>query len=153
LAQQGAISDAALERAAAAIAGMVKEANRHGVRAITGMGTAGLRIANTGNEVVAAIEKRTGAKLPLAQRILHARLEAPLLFFVADFEPDLDQFNAAVHDVILGLRAQFEKAAVLFLGAEAHDVFHTKAVIPTAIKDHHFPGGGEVRHITLDVHL
>jgi exopolyphosphatase/guanosine-5'-triphosphate,3'-diphosphate pyrophosphatase len=45
LAQQGVISDAALERTAAAIAGMAEEAKRHGVRAIAAVGTAGLRIA------------------------------------------------------------------------------------------------------------
>ena len=37
------------------IAGMVDEAKRHGVRAIAAVGTAGLRIASNGNEVVAAI--------------------------------------------------------------------------------------------------
>ena len=42
LAQQGAIIDAALERTIAAIAGMVDEAKRHGVRAIAAVGTAGL---------------------------------------------------------------------------------------------------------------
>jgi exopolyphosphatase/guanosine-5'-triphosphate,3'-diphosphate pyrophosphatase len=48
------IIDAALERGVA-IAGMVDEAKRHGVRAIAAVGTAGLRIASNGNEVVAAI--------------------------------------------------------------------------------------------------
>ena len=48
LAQQGVITDAALERTAAAIAGMVDEAKRHGVRAIAAVGTAGLRIASNG---------------------------------------------------------------------------------------------------------
>ena len=45
LAEQGLINDAALERTIAAIAGMVDEARRHGVRAIAAVGTAGLRIA------------------------------------------------------------------------------------------------------------
>jgi exopolyphosphatase/guanosine-5'-triphosphate,3'-diphosphate pyrophosphatase len=60
LAQQGVIIDAALERTAAAIAAMVDEARRHGVRAIAAVGTAGLRIASNASEVVAAIEARTG---------------------------------------------------------------------------------------------
>jgi exopolyphosphatase/guanosine-5'-triphosphate,3'-diphosphate pyrophosphatase len=60
LARQGVISDAAHERTATAIAGMVEEAKRHGVRAIAAVGTAGLRIAKNGKEVVAAIAKRTG---------------------------------------------------------------------------------------------
>jgi exopolyphosphatase/guanosine-5'-triphosphate,3'-diphosphate pyrophosphatase len=63
LAQQGRIIDTALERAVAAIAGMVDEAKRHGVRAIAAVGTAGLRIAANGNEVVAAIRRRTGVQI------------------------------------------------------------------------------------------
>jgi len=63
LAQQGRIIDTALERTVAAIAGMVDEAKRHGVRAIAAVGTAGLRIASNGNEVVAAIRRRTGAQI------------------------------------------------------------------------------------------
>ena len=63
LAQQGVIIDAALERTAAAIAGMVDEAKRYGVRAIAAVGTAGLRIASNGNEVVAAIQARTGVHI------------------------------------------------------------------------------------------
>ena len=63
LAQQGVIIDAALERTAAAIAGMVDEAKRHGVRAIAAVGTAGLRIASNGDEVVAAIQARTGVHI------------------------------------------------------------------------------------------
>jgi exopolyphosphatase/guanosine-5'-triphosphate,3'-diphosphate pyrophosphatase len=54
------IIDAALERTAAAIAGMVDEAKRHGVRALAAVGTAGLRIASNGSEAVAAIQARTG---------------------------------------------------------------------------------------------
>ena len=54
------IIDAALERTAAAIAGMADEAKRRSVRAIAAVGTAGLRIASNRNEVIAAIEARTG---------------------------------------------------------------------------------------------
>jgi len=68
------ISDAALERTTAAIAGMVKEAKRHGVRAITAVGTAGLRIARNGNEVVAAIEDRTGVHIEVISGEEESRL-------------------------------------------------------------------------------
>ena len=63
LEQKGVIIDAALERTAAAIAGMVDEAKRHDVRAIAAVGTAGLRIASNGSEVVAAIQARTGVHI------------------------------------------------------------------------------------------
>jgi len=56
----GAISAEPLERTVAAIAGMVEEAKRHGVRATAAVGTAGLRIARNRDEVIAAIRARTG---------------------------------------------------------------------------------------------
>jgi exopolyphosphatase/guanosine-5'-triphosphate,3'-diphosphate pyrophosphatase len=74
LAQQGAIIDAALERTLAAIAGMVDEAKRHGVRAIAAVGTAGLRIASNGNEVVAAIEAHTGVHIEVISGEEESRL-------------------------------------------------------------------------------
>ncbi len=60
LAQGGVIIDTALERTAVAISGMVEEAKRLGVRAIAAVGTAGLRIASNGPEVLAVIRSRTG---------------------------------------------------------------------------------------------
>jgi exopolyphosphatase / guanosine-5'-triphosphate,3'-diphosphate pyrophosphatase len=60
LAEQGLIAANALERTSVAIAGMVDEAKRNGVLATVAVGTAGLRIATNGAEVVAAIETRTG---------------------------------------------------------------------------------------------
>ncbi len=56
----GAIVDAALQRAATAMAGMADEARRHGVRAIAAVGTAGLRMASNRREVLEAIRSRTG---------------------------------------------------------------------------------------------
>ncbi|HSE96535.1 MAG TPA: Ppx/GppA family phosphatase, partial [Methylomirabilota bacterium] len=58
LAHQGGISDAAIARTAAAMAAMVEEARRHGVRAIAAVGTAGLRLASNGPEVVTALRER-----------------------------------------------------------------------------------------------
>jgi exopolyphosphatase/guanosine-5'-triphosphate,3'-diphosphate pyrophosphatase len=74
LAQQGVIIDAALERTAAAIEGMVDEAKRHGVRAIEAVGTAGLRIASNGNEVVEAIQARTGVQIEVISGEEESRL-------------------------------------------------------------------------------
>jgi exopolyphosphatase / guanosine-5'-triphosphate,3'-diphosphate pyrophosphatase len=74
LAQQGVIVDAALERTAAAIAGMADEAKRHGVRAIAAVGTAGLRIAANGNAVVAAIQARTGVHIEVISGEEESRL-------------------------------------------------------------------------------
>ena len=45
------------------------------------------------------------AQLPLPQRIVDAGLESPLLLLVADLEPELDEDDAAVDDVLLERRA------------------------------------------------
>jgi len=74
LAEQGVIIDAALERTAAAIAGMAEEAKQHGVRAIAAVGTAGLRIASNGNAVVAAIQARSGVQIEVISGEEESRL-------------------------------------------------------------------------------
>jgi len=58
--ETGEISDAATARTADAIAGMVDEARRLGVRAIVAVGTAGMRIAQNSDDVVRTIRERTG---------------------------------------------------------------------------------------------
>jgi exopolyphosphatase/guanosine-5'-triphosphate,3'-diphosphate pyrophosphatase len=60
LEHQGAIGAEPLERTVDAIAGMAEEARRHQVRAFGAVGTAGLRIAGNRDEVLAAIQDRTG---------------------------------------------------------------------------------------------
>ena len=60
---QRVITADALERTAAAIAGMVGEARQHGVLAIAAVGTAGLRIADNADEAIAAIRSRTGVRV------------------------------------------------------------------------------------------
>ena len=94
LAQQGVIIDAALERASVAIADMVDEAKRHGVRAIAAVGTAGLRIARNGNEVVAAIQARTGVHI----EVISGEEESRLAYVAAKAGLGLNQGSLVVFD-------------------------------------------------------
>jgi exopolyphosphatase/guanosine-5'-triphosphate,3'-diphosphate pyrophosphatase len=94
LAQQGMIIDAALERATAAIADMVDEAKRHGVRAIAAVGTAGLRIASNGNEVVEAIQARTGVHI----EVISGEEESRLAYVAAKAGLGLNQGSLVVFD-------------------------------------------------------
>ena len=94
-----------------------------------------------------------GLSFHCRKRILDARLESPLLLLVADFEPVLDQDDAVVDDVLFERGTDLEEAMVLLLGAEAHHALDAGAVVPTAVKDHDFAGGREVRHVALQVHL
>ena len=61
--QERVITPAALERVVVAIQGMVDEAKQHGVQAMAAVGTAGLRIASNGPDVVSTIAARTGVQI------------------------------------------------------------------------------------------
>jgi exopolyphosphatase/guanosine-5'-triphosphate,3'-diphosphate pyrophosphatase len=74
LAESGIISDAAVERTTAAIGGMVEEAGRHHARAIAAVGTAGLRSAGNRDEVVAALEARSGVHVDVISGEEESRL-------------------------------------------------------------------------------
>src|SRR5204863_9250732 len=54
---------------------------------------------------------------------------------------------------LLNQRDGLEKFASLLLGTESHDSFDAGAVIPTAVEDHDFAGGGKMLNVTLHVHL
>lgn len=94
LAEQGVIIDAALERTATAIAGMVDEAKRCGVRAIAAVGTAGLRIASNGSEVVAAIAARTGVRI----EVISGEEEGRLAYVAAKAGLGLNEGSLVVFD-------------------------------------------------------
>ncbi len=74
LAKTGEIGDAALDRTVAAIGAMVAEARRADVRAIAAVGTAGLRIASNGADIVASIRARTGVEIDVISGDEEARL-------------------------------------------------------------------------------
>lgn len=90
--QTGQICDAALERAVAAITGMVAEARQHGAIAIVAVGTAGLRIASNRDEVVAAIEARTGMHI----EVVSGEEEARLAYLAARSSLDLPATGSLV---------------------------------------------------------
>ena len=94
LAPRGAIIDAARERTAVAIAAMVDEAKRHGVRALAAVGTAGLRIATNGKDVVAAIEARTGVHV----EVISGDEESRLAYLAAKAGLGLNQGSLVVFD-------------------------------------------------------
>src|SRR5204863_6052407 len=61
-----------------------------------------------------------GAELPLAEGVLDPGLEPPLLLLVTYLQPELNENDPAVHDVLLRLGIELEEAAVLLLRAESH---------------------------------
>jgi exopolyphosphatase/guanosine-5'-triphosphate,3'-diphosphate pyrophosphatase len=77
--ETGEIAPAAIDRTADAVAGMAAEARRVGALAIAAVGTAGLRIARNGDEVVAAIAARSG----VAVEVIPGEEESRLAFLAA----------------------------------------------------------------------
>ncbi len=93
------------------------------------------------------------AELPLPQRIFDAGLEAAFLLFVADLQPEFDQGDPGLTEVLLELGTELQEASVLFLGAKPHHFFDACPVVPTAIQDHDFARRWEMLHIALHVEL
>jgi exopolyphosphatase / guanosine-5'-triphosphate,3'-diphosphate pyrophosphatase len=94
LQELGTISPEPLERTLAAIAGMVEEANRHGVRATAAAGTAGLRIAQNRDDVVAVIQSRTGIDV----EVIEGEEEGRLAYLAVRAELGVGEGSLAVFD-------------------------------------------------------
>jgi exopolyphosphatase / guanosine-5'-triphosphate,3'-diphosphate pyrophosphatase len=89
-----AIATEPLERTLVAIAGMVEEARRHGVRATAAAGTAVLRIARNRDDVLAAIKARTG----LTVEVVPGEEEGRLAYLAVQAELAVGEGSLAVFD-------------------------------------------------------
>ena len=94
LEETGAIADAAIERAAEAIAGMVEEAEADHALAIAAVGTAGLRIASNSAAVVEAIRRRAHVTV----RVISGEEESRLAYLAVKAGIGLAQGRLAVFD-------------------------------------------------------
>jgi exopolyphosphatase / guanosine-5'-triphosphate,3'-diphosphate pyrophosphatase len=94
LQERGEISPEPLERTRAAIAGTTEEARRHGVRATAAAGTAGLRIAENRDDVVAVIQSRTGVTV----EVIEGEEEGRLAYLAVRAELGVGEGSLAVFD-------------------------------------------------------
>jgi exopolyphosphatase / guanosine-5'-triphosphate,3'-diphosphate pyrophosphatase len=94
LQERGEIGREALERTVAAIRAMLDEAGRHGARAIAAVGTAGLRMARNGDDVLASIRERTGVRV----EVISGEVEARLAYLAARAGLDLGEGSLVVFD-------------------------------------------------------
>ena len=92
-------------------------------------------------------------EFPLPYWVIDSSLETPLLLFLSDFQPILDQDNPSIHDIVFGNRTQLQKSLVLLVRTETHDVFNAGTVVPTAVENDDLPGSRKVLHVALDIHL
>jgi exopolyphosphatase/guanosine-5'-triphosphate,3'-diphosphate pyrophosphatase len=88
------ISTEPLERTLAAIASMVEEARRRNVRAITAVGTAGLRMASNRDDVIAAIKAGSG----LTVEVIEGEEEGRLAYLAVRAELGVTEGSLVVFD-------------------------------------------------------
>ena len=84
---------------------------------------------------------------------MDATQEAGVLLFIGDGEPVFDQLDAAAHQHFFKLRHGAEELFVFFIVAKAHDLFNTRAVVPTAVKQHDLARSRQMRDVALEVPL
>ena len=83
-----------MERTVTAIQAMLDEAQRDGARAIAAVGTAGLRMARNGDDVLASIRERTG----IGVEVISGEVEARLAYLAARAGLDLAEGSLVVFD-------------------------------------------------------
>jgi exopolyphosphatase/guanosine-5'-triphosphate,3'-diphosphate pyrophosphatase len=94
LAETGRLGAAPIERTVTAIAGMAAEARLHGAATIAAVGTAGLRVAPNGREVVATVLDRCGVRV----EIIPGEEEARLAYLAARAVPASPHGSLVVFD-------------------------------------------------------
>ena len=94
LREGGSISPQAMDRTSDAIAGMVEEAREHGVLAIAAVGTAGLRMAANGADVVAGFKERLGIEV----RVISGQEEGRLAYLAVKAALGQDHGSIVVFD-------------------------------------------------------
>ena len=82
-----------------------------------------------------------------------ALLEAAPLLLAAHREPELDQVDAAVHEVALELRRLAHEFVVLLVAAEAHHALDAGAVVPGAVEQHDLAARRQVPDVALEIPL
>jgi exopolyphosphatase / guanosine-5'-triphosphate,3'-diphosphate pyrophosphatase len=92
--ERGEIGREAMERTVTAIQAMVDEAQRDGALAIAAVGTAGLRMARNGDDVLASIRERTG----IGVEVISGEVEARLAYLAARAGLDLGGGSLVVFD-------------------------------------------------------
>jgi len=92
--ERGEIGREALERTVTAIQAMADEAERDGAHASAAVGTAGLRMARNGDDVLASIRERTGIDV----EVISSEVEARLAYLAARAGLDLGEGSLVVFD-------------------------------------------------------
>ena len=82
-----------------------------------------------------------------------ALLEAAALLFAGYREPELEQVGTVPYHHAFELGRLTHELLVFGVAAKAHDAFDAGTVVPGAVEQHDFAGGGQVLYITLEIPL
>src|SRR5471032_152220 len=93
------------------------------------------------------------AQLPLFKGIMDSRQKTRLLFLIGNRKPIFNNLNATARQHFFELGYAAKKLLILSVTAKTHHFFYPGAVIPTAIKQHHFSRCRQVRYIALEIPL
>jgi hypothetical protein len=75
------------------------------------------------------------------------------LFLLGDGKVELEQLDAVLDQHFLEQRHILQEPFVLLVGAEAHHRLDHRSIVPGAVKEYQFAGGGQVRHVPLEIPL
>ena len=92
-------------------------------------------------------------QFPSPHGVVEPLAKTAFLLGVADREPVLEQQDVVLDEHPLEGRALVKEALVLLVGAEAHDAFDTRAVVPGPVEQDDLPGRGQVLDVPLEVPL
>ena len=91
--------------------------------------------------------------LPLLERVGLAAVETANLFLLRYREVELEEQDAAVDQHALQFGALAQELEVFLPRAEPHDPLDAGPVVPGAVEEDHFAGGGQVLDVSLEVPL
>src|SRR5471030_2683951 len=94
-----------------------------------------------------------GAQLPLLKWVVDARQKTRFLFLIGDREPIFDDLNPTACQHFFELWHAAEKLFILSVTTKAHHFFYPGAVVPTAVKQHHFSCRRQMRYVALEIPL
>ncbi|BAK10636.1 hypothetical protein PAJ_0556 [Pantoea ananatis AJ13355] len=93
------------------------------------------------------------AEFPLLQRIVNTAQKAQFLLLVRNGKPVFDDLNTAAGQHFFKFRHATIELLDVSLTAKAHHPFHARPVVPAPVEQHHFPGGGQMSNVTLEIPL
>ena len=92
-------------------------------------------------------------KFPLLERMSFPFGKTSPLFTATHGKPELHQMDAAAAQVPFEFGCLPHEFAILIVGAESHDAFHARSVVPGTIEQHDFTARRQMLDVPLKIPL